>query len=249
METKETNYPSELFRYRALRGMARYRQIEGNLYEDCTCTDHTPCQITVKPDGDHFVLGKLMNESANRYKYLHQNISSDSDFYDTKDKAMKAVYIRHIKSPEESIAKNEKQIEEITALLENEQEIEIKAQTLSQLDFGSPIFLLKPNDYRESSDKIERKIFDKDGLWCMQTDGLCNVYDTNDNSCLSVVYDNGGEDEERWYGFLTAEDRDAFRHNRDYRKKIKALETCKENIEWNNSQIQKLTEALEKNIN
>ena len=241
--------PEILYKYRSLSGLAEYRHIKGNLYEDTSCTNHINCRITVKRCDGYFDVNGLENDSAKEYDYLHKFIESDSHLYEDSKSPYIEVYSWHIENYEKKILENNKKIEEYEEqikymTLENE-----IPQTISALDYDNEIITLHKKNSVISTVKIIEKVFNKNGLSHLNTNCEHKVYDTKDKKYLDVVLsyrDNDEEVEEHFLGFLSKDDMTVYIKNKTYYDLLSVIDKCKEETDKCYSRIEKLKEALEK---
>jgi hypothetical protein len=214
---KEENYPSELFKSRGSKGVARYVKEAGRIYKDTTCRDHTPCLISVKYVDGHYELDELKNESAKDYAGFHQMSLFDSQFHPTKSAAKLETLNKFLKYKEEAFQNTKRKLVEAKEKLSNSSEKEIKPHLIKDLNFGQTIFIDKGhNNY--DTDTIDRKISTKDGLRCWLTTGEYIIHDSEHEGCFDIIereYSDDWYESEHYLGFLSREDYENFLFNKD----------------------------------
>jgi len=243
------DYPKELFKYRALRGIARYRQIDGNIYEDTTCKDHTNCRIRVKAVGDHYEFDVAINDAAKQHKYIHEHLKSmDSYYYTSRKLAYTNIYSTRIMEYVEKVEALAKEVTLMEEKVDTMKRYDVPEQHWENIDFDDEIYVLRKKDNLEGSDRIRLKIFDKHGLRTFETErGLKLDENYPDHLVLNKMnYDGDYPCDEAWYGFTTKEARDAYKNNLVYDQEAKALEDKRKSYDAFVSTIQGLRTELAK---
>ena len=251
---EKTPLPPFLYKYRTLNGLAEYRQIKGNLYEDTTCQGHTNCRITIKRGDGYFDVNGLENDSAKEYDYFHNFVEGDSHLYADKKSPYIEVYSCRIENNEKKIKDNEAKIKEYEEKLRNTSLMKSTPQTISSIDYDADIILLHKKNKIISSAKVIEKVFNKNGLAYLNTNCEHKVSDTDDKKYLDVVllytdfeysdYEYT-EVKEQFFGFLSKEDMDVYLHNEIYYDLISSIETCKKENENSRERIKVYKEQLE----
>lgn len=213
---KEKDYPSELFKSRGSRGVARYVKETGRIYKDTTCKDHTPCLISVKYVDGHYELDELKNESAKDYAGFHQMSIFDSQFYPTKNAAKLETLNKFLKYKEDALQRARKKLIETKEKLSNSLEKEVKPHFIKDLDFDQTIYIDKGNDDYDT-DTIDRKVLTRDGIKCCLT--MCEyvICDSGHKGCFDVTrreYD-GDWEYKHYLGFFSREDYENFFFDKD----------------------------------
>lgn len=180
-------YPDELYKYRALDGLATYKHIEDNLYEDTTCREHARCRVTVKKDGERYVLDELVNWSAKEYSNMHMPFEGDAYFYTDKESVLRRVLERAKTECETNIEKYRQQL----ADAENELEIKVekpREQTIERMNYGAELVLLR-NLYRDETEMsvVKYKVSDKDGLRYLITEERHEVRNTTHGKYMEAT--------------------------------------------------------------
>lgn len=241
------NFPEELFKYRMLKGLAKYRHIEDNLYEDTTCSGHPNCIITVKEVDDHFELDELVNDSAKEYSSFHKYAYGDSHFYSEKNAALRFVTNLWIQEYEDKIKTCKTQIKELEKeLSETLPKIKTTPQFIKDLTYGDEIFLLDSNN-KVTTDHIECKVSGKGGVLYLLTEMDCQVRNTGNGEYLKVEsrYEDGFSCE-NYKGFISRKALEDYRHNKVCSGLEEKLKDKQNNLKHNNDRIVKLKEDLEK---
>ena len=72
MDNSKTIFPEKIYKHRFCAGDAEYVHIEGDIYEDTTCTHYGgKCRIRVKKVDDHYEFVETANNIAKDYVYFH----------------------------------------------------------------------------------------------------------------------------------------------------------------------------------
>ena len=236
---EENIFPDELFKYRALNGVGRYRHIEDNIYEDTTCShsgEH--CRIAVKPVEDHWEFGCCVNDSAVEHKYIHEYSSGDSHYYTDVNTPVIKSFERHIKKDEEKIADCESK-------LSNMSEIETTPQRIENFDFEQEVFLIKKNTKDVIVNRIQNKVYGKNGLEYLITESERHIQNSENHDCLTGSFEYEDEYErikEEYIGFDSIEARDAYYNNKTYRELVERKQSAQKSLDYLREELQKYKE-------
>jgi hypothetical protein len=243
--------PETLYKYRGMRGIAAYKRIEGNIYEDTTCKhegDH--CRVSVKRVGDHWELGALINESAKEYECFHTTGDLDSQFHETKNAAFRDMISKRIRKHEVYLKQHESELSKMESELASMSEIKERPHDISALNFGDSVVF--PVGTVCSKTTIELKVFGKDGLAYLLTSEGYKVLNGSDGRSLLLIEDIYNEDGYRMdsresRAFFSKDDLDAFNNNEHYRKVKEAVNRfIPQKIEQTKADIQKFKNELKK---
>ena len=241
-------YPEFLYKYRDMltHAVAKYRHIEGNIYEDMTCSDHTHCRISVKQVGDHYEFEKALNESAIKYTAYHRAVLGDTHFYADKETPLKVKLNAWIEKAENNISILEKKRDDVGIILAASGIQTIKTQDINDIDYDDTIYLAVRDD---STFKVTHKTYSKDGLCYLSGNGY-TVSNTEDKKSLKVTFEDydyeGNQNIERYTGFVSKEDLEAYRHNLELKRLNEDYERYEASIEGNKQDIARYKAELEK---
>lgn len=243
--------PETLYKYRGMHGIAAYKRIEGNIYEDTTCKhegDH--CRVSVKRAGDHWELGVLINESAKKYDYFHTTGDLDSQFHETKNAALRDMISKRIRKHEVYLKQHESELSKMESELASMSEIKERPHDISALDFGDSVVVPVGTVYSKSTIKL--KVFGEEGLAYLLTSEGYEVQNGSDGRSLlliEAIYDEDGcrMDSRESRAFFSKDDLDAFNNNEHYRKVKDAVNRfIPQRIEQTKADIQKFKNELKK---
>ena len=243
---ENVNYPEMLYKFR--RGIAAYKHIEGNVYEDTTCRDHPNCRISVKPVGDHFDLLELLNDSAKEYSYFHKVTEFDSFYYPTKNGALREIFNDRIRAFGEELQKNIEALPRAEQRLAEWRPMEIKPQRIEDVDFDDHVWLLykRYSDYEVKGDiVVKRKIVEKKGVVRLEAPDSYFIENSSDFKYLEVeerTYSEYSEhddyDSDFYLVFVSKEDRDAFLNNFNKEVFERSVKSIRDSIEYNREKVE-----------
>ena len=242
------NYPENLYKYRALNGIAMYTRVKDDIYEDTTCKHPGGhCQIRVKQDGDHWDYVECANEVAHEFEYFHKFGPMDSHFHADKISCMIEVNRywhgeceRKIRRFSEDMANAEQELSTMGLA-------DVTPQKIDEIEFDEILVVVPEGTDKPFNDKVENKVFGKDGLKYLITNGNVHVRDAEnsermDGVCTIDEYD--GSYEKTYFVFRSQKAYDAYRNNEAYRSLEKKVSGMSAEIERNKRDMQKYAEEI-----
>ena len=167
-----------IYTFRSFRGVAKYDVIECSedqktlIVKDTTCSNHANCIIELVKNGDSYVLSKLINESAKKYSFMHE----DCRYYESREYCFLDVIEKELKYCEKKISDNVPEIEEISGKLLTEK-LPVKYLTPENWEYDKIFYTL---DYGRF--EIIGKVEYKDGKYGWVVEWKDEYYD-NDAEC------------------------------------------------------------------
>lgn len=247
------NWPAELYKFRGSGGMATYKHIENDIYEDMTCQDHAHCRIRIKPVDEHYEFVEAVNESARRYADFHMPYDNTPvpHIYTDKDFVLKMVLEWQIDNNRCKIEKYKNGLAEKEEKLKTMRSKKLRPQTIQQLDFDDEIVivssLLRLKDFNKR--RITHKVSSKKGVEYLLAGSEYEVRNFKDNNFLDVrcnYYDDDYERnvEQTYVGFCSMKDFDAYCNNQDIDEMEKDIRILRASIEQCESYITRNQEKL-----
>lgn len=96
MDNGKTIFPEKLYKHRCCAGDAEYIRIEGNVYEDTTCSHYGGrCRIRVKKVDDHYEFVEPANAITKEYEYFHKYARGGYALLDKQDSRFVGTQRKH----------------------------------------------------------------------------------------------------------------------------------------------------------
>lgn len=157
------------------------------IVKDTTCSDHVNCIIELVKDGNSYILSKLLNESAQKYSYIHEGCR----YCETKEYCFLLALEDEIKYCENNIKEKTLKIEEIASKLLNKK-LSVKYLTPENWKYDKIFHTL---DYGRF--EIIGKVEYKDGKYGWLVEWKDEYYDDNDEcddrpEVLTIINDKIG---------------------------------------------------------
>lgn len=233
-------WPAELYKFRGSSGMATYKHIEDEIYEDMTCQDHLHCRICVKPVDEHYEFVEAVNESAKRFIDFHMPYENTPvpHIYRDKDMVLKSVLEWQIDNSCHKIEKYTKELAETEEKLKKMRRKKLRPQTIDNLNFDDEIIilssLLRLKDYQ--SRRITHKVSNKNGVEYLLAGNEYEVRNKGSKEFLDVrcfYYDDEYERnvDKSYLGFCSMKDFENYRNNRDIDELEEDIRILKSSIE------------------
>ena len=246
-------WPAELYKFRGSGGMATYKHIDSDIYEDMTCQDHVHCRIRVKPVDEHYEFVEAVNESAKRFIDFHTpyDIEPVPHIYIDKDMVLKSVLEWQIDNSRHKIEKYTKERAETEEKLKKMHRKKLRSQTIDNLNFDDEIIilssLLRLKDYQKR--RITHKVSSKNGVEYLLAGNEFEVRNKDSKDFLDVrccYYDDDYERniDKSYLGFCSMKDFENYRNNRDIDELEKDIKILKSSIEQCETYITRNQEKL-----
>jgi hypothetical protein len=213
MDNNSTIFPERLYKHRYCAGDAEYVHIEGDIYEDTTCSHYGgKCRIRVKKVDDHFEFVETANKIANEYVYFHRYAKGDTHYLTSKTRVS-------LLTNESTIESYRKEVESAKAELASAEKClavctkpeKLNNQSLDGLDFGSTVYVVDENK-KVCQQKVEYKRFSKNGIEDIETPAYYISRDKDNKKRLRAIckfnngYDEEGYDETEYDAFTSLDD-------------------------------------------
>lgn len=179
-----------VYTFRSFNHIAKYDVIKCSedqqtlIVKDTTCTDHDNCIIELVKDGDSYVLSKLMNDSARKYYYVHE----DCRYYESKEYCFFIFLINELKYSTKKLENNDSKIEEISKKLLNKK-LPVKYLTPKNWCYDKIFYTLNYGRF-----EIVGKVEYKDGKYGWVVDWKDEYHDndseSDDRPQIITVIDN-----------------------------------------------------------
>ena len=169
----KNNIMESVYTFRGFQCVVKYDVIECSedqktlIAKDTSCSDHDNCIIELVKDDDSYVLSKLINESAKKHSFLHE----DCRYYESKEYVFLKILENEIKYLENDIKKRTFEIEEIAVKLLNKN-LPVKYLTPENWEYNKIFYTL---DYGRF--EIIGKVEYKDGKYGYVVDWKDEYYD------------------------------------------------------------------------
>lgn len=231
-------WPERLYKFRGLGGVAEYRHTGNGTYQDATCRDHEPCQITVQPVDDHFEPDVLANESAVKFAEFHRPYDCPlPHLYTDETPVLRCVLEFQLEHHRKKVDEYATEMARMLTELSTMKPKELLPQTISRLDYGDEIILLPTllNQKRYETRTVKYKVFTKDGVDYLMTGDGMTIRDKCDDMFLDVQYGYYDDDREQWtegsyLGFCSIDDYKAYCHNDSIKEKERSVNCYKSSI-------------------
>ena len=246
-------WPSELYKFRGSGGMATYKHIDSDIYEDMTCQDHAHCRIRVKPVDEHYEFVEAVNESAKRFVDFHTpyDIEPVPHIYRDKDVVLKSVLEWQIDNSRHKIEKYTKELAETEEKLKKMRRKKLRLQTIDNLNFDDEIIilssLLRLKDYQKRH--ITHKVSSKNGVEYLLAGNEFEVRNMDSKDFLDVrccYYDDDYERnvDKSYLGFCSMKDFEKYCNNREIDELEKDIRILQLSIEQCDGYITRNQEKL-----
>lgn len=242
MDNGKTIFPEKLYKHRCCAGDAEYVHIEGDIYEDTSCSHYGgKCRIRVKKVDDHYEFVEPANDIAKEYVYFHKYARGDTHYLTSKARVS-------LLANESTIESYRKEVEQANAELASANEAfavcvkpeKLNDQSLDGLDFGSTVYVVDENK-KVCPQKVEYKKFSKDGIEDIETPAYYISRDKDNKKRLRAIckfsngYDEEEYDETEYDAFTSSDDANNYLLDTSYeyfkervdkrKKKLKNAET------------------------
>jgi len=242
-------FPENLYKYRTLRGVARYERVENNIYEDTTC-EHPGghCRIRVRQVGSHWEFDGCENDIAKAFEEYHTTSGLlDTQYYADKESCLIArlVYLRGRRA--DDVGECSERLEAARNDLSKTQLEPIEEQRIEKADFDDTLFALAESG-SEVQEAVTRKVFSKDGLVGLYTDGDVYVCNSDSPEYMRGIYeqdDYGEYRRDEYKIFLSKEALDAYRNNNAYHEAEERVESLGNQLEREKKALLDIDKELE----
>ena len=251
--------------YKFRRGIAPYKRMDGDIYEDTTCRDHDNCRVRVKAVDDHYEICELMNDEAREHEWDQMRHDYDTHLFPKRSQVLRAWYMNRINAHKKWQREAKERFEKNKAELAQMQMVKERPQAIHRMDFDYPIIYAwrNTNSYGEkieiystvNESVVTHKVMGKNGLeylMCYDDDKQIRIYDTDHKRWMDVrVIKTDYEGDytiDNFCGFYSREDMDALRHNEEYKSLQRAMENGPASIARYDDEIEKLQVEMEKAV-